>query len=142
MHKSSWKQAAMAALMLVVAAAAVPAQTKVAARVKIPFAFEAGNQSLAAGEYRVERDAGVGGPLYLYDVERNHMVMVAATPGRVTDREATPKLVFQRAGTSYCLTEVGVGASQATWRVAMTKEQAALAKNGPGKRIEIALVRR
>lgn len=141
MTNNTWKSAALAVMLLMVMAAVLPAQTAVTTRVNVPFAFEAGGKTLAAGEYRLERAANANWVLYFYDVARNQTTTVATTPGAGQNGEASPKLVFQRAGASYCLTEVHVGGNSAGYRVPMTKEQALMAKAQNEKPIMIALLR-
>jgi len=135
------QKAAFAALLLVAFAGLLPAQTAVTTRVNVPFAFEAGGQSLPAGEYRLERAPNSNWVLYLYDINRNETVTVATTPGTDKGANAAPKLVFQRAGAALCLTEIHTGGNSLGYRVPMTKEQTALARATPAGRVELALAR-
>jgi len=130
--------AAAAALALLVLAAPLSAQTAVTTRVHIPFSFEAGERILPAGDYTLQRVPNSSWLLHLTDVEHNKTLTLATTPAGAA---ALPKLVFERAGGSLCLVEVHVGGAANGFRVPMTRQQAALAKLGAPKRLEIALAR-
>jgi hypothetical protein len=101
---------AIAGVLVLVAAAAAGiayAQQPVL-RVTIPFAFMVENQTLPAGEYRIERAiATEPNCLRISDAE-GHALKVILTNGvlRPSDRDLPAKLMFDRYGNQYFLTQV------------------------------------
>ena len=73
-------------------------------RVNIPFAFEATGKSLPAGEYRVSPVGNMASIYSMVNVATHDSVMLS---GNVTIgySEETPKLIFDRTGDGYYLTE-------------------------------------
>jgi len=84
------------------------AQGSESVQAKIPFAFKVGQATLPAGEYRLLYDpAEAQGVLAVRSADGHHEVFVLTEA--VDARNGTPnanKLVFERAGTSYVLSEV------------------------------------
>jgi hypothetical protein len=81
-------------------------------RVAVPFAFEAGRASLAAGNYDVSYST-YGGPVRVWNKDKNRTVMVSAQP---TGNPSLPKraaLMFERhADGTYRLVEIRTTSAQ------------------------------
>lgn len=73
-------------------------------KVTIPFAFEATGKSMPAGEYRV---ASVGNTASIYSMVnmQTHDSVLLSGNATIGYRDEIPKLVFDRAGDGYYLTE-------------------------------------
>lgn len=84
------------------------AQGAESVRAKIPFAFKVGQATLPAGEYSLRYDpAEAGSVLTVRSSDGRHEAFVLTEP--VNAGHGTPnanKLVFERDGTSYVLSEV------------------------------------
>jgi hypothetical protein len=102
-----------AALALSLIAAGQCSAQQDAMSVNVPFAFQAGDKVMPAGEYRVGRVS-----LVLQAVQRiaqsdgDASIMVMTTPVVRTGKAVSPRLVFHRYGSSYFLTEIWTGETQ------------------------------
>lgn len=104
-----WLPAALALGSLVLmGTGSAYAQASELVQAKIPFAFKVGQATLPAGEYRLWYDpADLQGALTVRSVSGRHQAFVLAEP--VQAKNGTPnanKLVFEREGPSYVLSEV------------------------------------
>ena len=99
---------AAALLLSVVAAAQCGAQQGVGAvEVNVPFAFQAGNQMLPAGEYRIQRlSAEMEGIQLIRSYDGKASTTVTSLPAESKDSSAPARLVFNRYGNEYFLAEI------------------------------------
>lgn len=98
---------AMASLLAVCSFAATQvARAQEPMVVNIPFAFTAGDASLPAGEYRVEKIDGSGAVMLLHctDPTASAFVMTNGTQGR--EQQKKSKLVFNRYKNHYFLSQI------------------------------------
>jgi hypothetical protein len=84
------------------------AQSSESVQAQIPFDFKVGRTTLPAGEYRVKYDpAEEPGLLTVRSADGHREVFVLTQPVAVRkDRSNADKLVFEREGTRYVLSEV------------------------------------
>jgi hypothetical protein len=102
-----------AALLLFVVAASVCYAQQTALAVTIPFAFQAGNQTMPAGEYRVESLlTGTARVQCLRQVNGAAVMIVSTTPVEARNGYSNPELVFNRYGQTYFLSQIWTGGSQ------------------------------
>src|SRR5882762_1863658 len=104
MKKQSFLMAGV--LMLSILAATQVARAQDAMVVDIPFAFTAGNATLPAGEYRVQkldRNSAVL-LIHCWDAKASALVITNAAQAKETQTES--KLVFNRYGNRYFLSQV------------------------------------
>jgi hypothetical protein len=128
-------------LTLVALFAAAPAFGASPVRTYVPFAFEAGTHSLPAGNYVVERGIN-GGFLYLYNVDQNKTVAVGTTPEGNPNEFNSPRLVFEKLGEGYRLTEAWVAGAAGGQGIQPTRQQMLVAsRQARGERVVIALSR-
>ena len=76
-------------------------------RAEIPFDFKVGHATLPAGDYRLRHDPAELGVLTVRSTDGRHGAVVMTEP--IEARNGTPyanKLVFEREGTSFVLSEV------------------------------------
>jgi hypothetical protein len=100
--------AVVALAVSIVAASACFAHPRVM-EVNIPFAFEAGNKMLPAGQYQFESVPTGDGTLYRIrrmDGDAQSLVSSITLTG---DRQNLPKLVFHKYGTTYFLAQIWNG---------------------------------
>ena len=103
---------ATAILFSVVTAGVCYAQQPVLA-VNIPFAFQAGNQTLPAGEYRVETVlTGSGNLQRLRQVNGDASMIVSTMSVEPKKGKVDPELVFNRYGQKYFLAQIWTGGPQ------------------------------
>lgn len=104
MKKAMFRIGLMLALAFLAAAQSVRAQEPVQA--KIPFAFTAGDATLPAGDYRVEK-VNEGSPaLLIRSTGGSPAIMVATSPATVSAPQQKSKLIFRRYGHRYFLAQV------------------------------------
>jgi hypothetical protein len=103
-----------AALLLSVAATSTCyAQQTVLATVKIPFAFQDGNRTLPAGEYRVEHLlTGNGSFERLQQIDGDTVMTVLTMSVEAKTGNPNPKLVFNSYGHTYFLSQIWTGEPQ------------------------------
>jgi|HubBroStandDraft_6_1064221.scaffolds.fasta_scaffold234737_1 hypothetical protein len=100
---------AAAFFLSIVAAAQCGAQSVGVIQVNIPFEFQAGNRTLPAGEYRIERfSAEMGGIQMIRQSDGKVATLVTTLPTESKDKTAPPRLVFDRYGNDYFLAEIWV----------------------------------
>lgn len=73
-------------------------------KVTIPFAFEATGKSLPAGEYRVRPVGNMNSIYAMVNVQTHESVLLSGKQTIGVSEEA-PRLIFDRAGDDYYLTE-------------------------------------
>jgi hypothetical protein len=101
-----------AALLLFVVAASVCYAQQTALAVTIPFAFQAGNQTMPAGEYRVESILTAARVQCLRQVNGAAVMIVSTMPVEARNGYSNPELVFNRYGKTYFLSQIWTGGSQ------------------------------
>jgi hypothetical protein len=102
------------ALMLsMVAASECRAQSR-ALEANIPFAFEAGNRTMPAGNYRIESMPTGGGSLQVIrSAEGDAKATISTITEAAPDAAAGPGLVFHRYGSQYFLAQIRTGDGRA-----------------------------
>lgn len=104
MKKAMFRIGLMLALAFLAAAQFVRAQEPLVAH--IPFAFVAGNTSLPAGEYRVQKVSDRSPALLIRCTEGSPAIMVMTRAASVNAPQQNSKLVFRRYGNRYFLVQV------------------------------------
>ena len=109
--------AIVAALLLSVVATSVCYAQQAALTVTIPFAFQAENQTMPAGEYRVESVlesvlTGTGRLQRLRQVNGSAVMIVSTMSVEARNGIPNPELVFNRYGHTYFLSQIWTGGSQ------------------------------
>jgi hypothetical protein len=128
-------------LALVALFAATPAFGATPVRAYVPFAFEAGTNSMPAGYYRVERAAN-GGFIYLHNLDQNDTIVLGTTLEGNPGNPKSPCLVFEKLGQGYRLAEVWVGDAPSGNGIRPTRHQMLVAaRQARDERVVIALVR-
>lgn len=138
MKKAMFRIGFMLALAFLAAVQFVRAQEPVKA--KIPFAFTAGDTSLPAGEYRVERVGAASQALVIRCTDGGPAIMVVTSPASVNAPQEKSKLIFRRYGNRYFLAQVwseGSSRGRQLRESAQEKEQL-LARNEKPDQVTIA----
>ena len=109
--------AVVAALLLSVVATSVCYAQQTALTVTIPFAFQAGNQTMPAGEYRVESVlesvlTGTGQLQRLRQVNGSAVMIVSTVSVEARNGNPNPELVFNRYGQTYFLAQIWTDGAQ------------------------------
>jgi hypothetical protein len=103
----------VAAVLLSVVATSICYAQQAVLVMNIPFAFKAGNQTLPAGEYRVESVLTGTGQLQCLRQKDGHAVMIVSTMWVETrNGNPNPELVFNRYGQTYFLSQIWTGGAQ------------------------------
>ena len=98
---------AAALLLSIVVAGQCGAQQGSVVEVNVPFAFQAGNQMLPAGEYRIQRlSAEMEGIQLIRSYDGKASTTVTSLPAESKDSSAPARLVFNRYGNEYFLAEI------------------------------------
>src|SRR6266567_5276218 len=79
--------------------------------VNIPFAFVAGNATLPAGEYRVQKLDGNSAVLLIHCWDANASALVITNAAQAKEPQTESKLVFNRYGNRYFLSQVWTAGS-------------------------------
>jgi hypothetical protein len=105
--------AVAATLLLSVVATSVCYAQQTALAVNIPFAFQAGNRTLPAGEYRVESVLlGAGQWQRLRQVDGDAVMIMWTISVETQNGNPNPKLVFNHYGQTYFLSQIWTGEPQ------------------------------
>ena len=130
MNNKTYRLVAILGIFLGFAAVSVQAQAPSKVEVNIPFEFSAGKTTLPAGIYTVKRLSGNNVTLRSED-GRSTAILNAPVTNNSTDRNAVERLVFERYGDQYALSQI--------WLTADTGRQVWTNKKGQrSERIEIA----
>jgi len=131
-------------LFLTLAVASVSAQTPTGAEVNIPFDFSAGKASLKAGTYVIIRKSDSMLQVRQANEKRTILVNAPLTIGS-RDYRAGERLVFNRYGDEYFLTQVWFTADQGKQLLPSNAETSAarelVKRNLKPERVEIAVRR-
>ena len=131
-------------LFLTMAVASVSAQTPTGAEVNIPFDFSAGKASLKAGTYVIIRKSDSMLQIRHANEKRTILVNAPLTMGS-RDYRAGERLVFNRYGDEYFLTQVWFTADQGKQLLPSNAETSAarelVKRNLKPERVEIAVRR-
>jgi bifunctional DNA-binding transcriptional regulator/antitoxin component of YhaV-PrlF toxin-antitoxin module len=98
----------------------------------IPFQFTAGQTTLPAGDYRVQKVRDGSSVLMIRNTEGNGAIMVMTLPASVNAPQTQSKLIFRRYGDRYFLAQVwsaGSARGRELPKSAKEKEQALAARN-------------
>jgi hypothetical protein len=109
MKKRFFVTASLFVLSMLVAAQAAKADDPML--VNIPFAFVAGNATLAAGEYRVQKLDGNSAVVLIRCSDAKAAAMVLTNAAQAKEIQTQSKLVFQRYGHRYFLSQVWTAGS-------------------------------
>ena len=127
-----------AVVALGIALLSMPAAAAVQVRVYVPFAFEVGAATLPEGTYTVNSQPG-GQYLTFSSIEGTGGAHILCLPMESNTQAGSPRLVFERYGSTYRLSEVWVQSSRGH-SVPKTHDQLLVARHsGPPARIEIAM---
>ena len=130
MNNKTYRLVAILGIFLGFAAVSVQAQAPSKVEVNIPFEFSAGKTTLPAGIYTVKRLSGNNVTLRSED-GRSTAILNAPVTNNSTDPNAVERLVFERYGDQYALSQI--------WLTADTGRQVWTNKKGQrSERIEIA----
>jgi hypothetical protein len=134
---------AVLSLFFVLAVAGVQAQRPTGIEVNLPFDFIAGKAALKAGRYNIRKLGGNGNVISIRDEHGNPVVVDAPLTIGSRDAKGGARLVFNRYGDSYFLTQVWLTpemGQQLFPTKAETKVRAAqLAKGIKAERVELSL---
>lgn len=120
-----------AILILVVASAAVSvhAQSAGEIRVNIPFEFTAGDKALPAGQYSVRRVfERSDSPLYVQNRKSSETATIMTQVGPTSSSPAGVRLVFNRYGEEYFLSQVWTDEGRIGREVSKSKRERSLEK--------------
>ena len=133
MHNKIYRFAAILGIFLGLAVTSVHAQAPSKVEVNIPFEFSAGKTTLPAGIYSIKRMSGDKVTLRSED-GKSTVILNAPVTNNSTDPNASERLVFERFGEQYALSQIWLTAD--TGRQVWTNK-----KHEKTERIEIALRR-
>jgi hypothetical protein len=103
MKKRTLVMTSLLLLSLMVAAQVVHAQETLV--VNIPFEFVAGQATLPAGEYRVQKLENGSAVVLIHHADPGASVMVMTIPSQANAPQSDSKLVFNRYGNRYFLSQ-------------------------------------
>jgi len=109
MKKRAFVTATLFVLSLIVAAQVVRADEPML--VNIPFAFVAGNVTLPAGEYRVQKLDGSSAVVLISCADASASAMVLSNAAQAKETQTQSKLIFKRYENRYFLSQVWTAGS-------------------------------
>jgi hypothetical protein len=109
MKKRAFVTATLFVLSIVVAAQVVRADEPML--VNIPFAFVAGNVTLPAGEYRVQKLDGSSAVVLISCADASASAMVLSNAAQAKETQTQSKLIFKRYENRYFLSQVWTAGS-------------------------------
>ena len=131
MNNKTYRIVAILGIFLGLAVASVHAQAPSKVEVNIPFEFSAGKTTLPAGVYSIKRLSGNNVTLRSEN-GKSSVILNAPVTHNSTDPNAVERLVFERYGDQFALSQIWLTAG--TGRQVWTNK-----KDAKSERIEIAL---
>jgi hypothetical protein len=139
MKKRTFVMTSLLLLSLMIAAQVVKAQEPVV--VNIPFEFVAGKLTLPPGEYRIEKLERGSSAVLLQRVNRTGSALVMTLPALATVPAPEAKLVFNKYGNRYFLSEYwSAGSSSGRMIPKSTKEKELFLLAGNHPQAQVTLV--
>jgi hypothetical protein len=143
MKKHLFTTLAIAMFVTTIAVTSAQAQNALSVSVSIPFDFEVAGKTLKAGDYQL-RTEGSRSSLKIENRDTLHTMFVMISPLHRTDIQNESKLVFNRYGNQYFLSQVWVAGRsngdemrQSSTERGIRREMAALRQKP--ERVEIAV---
>jgi hypothetical protein len=103
----------IAAALVFTALAPSPSHAQQVAQAKVPFAFQAGNSMMPAGEYRIQRALPSSKALQqIRRTDASASTFVFTNPTENREKNAEPKLIFHCYSNDCFLSEIGTGNGQ------------------------------
>jgi hypothetical protein len=134
MKNQTYRLVAILGIFLGLAVASVHAQAPSKVEVNIPFEFSAGKTTLQPGVYSIKRMSG-NNVIVSSEDGKSNVILNAPVTDTSSDPNAVERLVFEKHGEQYALSQI--------WLTADTGRQVwTSGKNKKSERIEIALRRR
>jgi hypothetical protein len=134
MKNQTYRLVAILGIFLGLAVASVHAQAPSKVEVNIPFEFSAGKTTLQPGVYSIKRMSG-NNVIVSSEDGKSNVILNAPVTDTSSDPNAVERLVFEKLGEQYALSQI--------WLTADTGRQVwTSGKNKKSERIEIALRRR
>jgi hypothetical protein len=119
----------MLSLLLALTAISVSAQS-VRSKINIPFNFIVDQKTLPAGEYTVEPNRKDFDRVWLIQRSDSHAsVYVMTTPGHASKTQEQVKLVFNKYGAQYFLSQIWTPGGSTGHELTMPRQERELAKN-------------
>ena len=134
MKNQTYRLVAILGIFLGFAVASVHAQAPSKVEVNIPFEFSAGKTTLQPGVYSIKRMSG-NQVIVSREDGKSNVILNAPVTDTSSDPNAVERLVFEKRGEQYALSQIWLTAD--TGRQVWTR-----GKNKKSERIEIALRRR
>ena len=110
------------------AAASMYAQGSQKLNVRVPFGFHVGNSMLPSGEYTVDTDAAPG-VVRLRSADSKSSAMIITIPVQTFDTPSQGKLVFNKYGDEYFLSQVWKAGSNTGSELRKTQRETEVAAN-------------
>ena len=139
MKKHTFVMTSLLLLSLMVTAQVVQAQEPVV--VNIPFEFVAGNLTLPAGEYRLEKLENGSAVVLIHRADRGASAMVMSIATQANAPQSDSKLVFNRYGNRYFLSQywsAGSSRGRLLPKSAREKEISRIARNEAKGQVTLA----
>ena len=126
MKKQMFKIIATFSFLVMLAALSINAQAQTA-KINIPFGFSAGNKTLPAGAYTIKR-VSEGGSSFIVRNEKGRAAVIIPTSASLRDSspQASMKLVFNRYGSMYFLSQVWMPNDETGHQVPMSRAERGL----------------
>ena len=137
----------VAAVILMLFTSAAVAQSARELVGDIPFSFHVGQSTLPAGAYIVKKCTTASGSQYITirSMDGTKVMMQKTLPTAVGNRDAQPRLIFNRYGSDYFLSRVlspADGIGQELFKEKREKELALAANGGKASTTDVALATR
>ena len=139
MKKQSFLMAGLLVLSSMAATQVARAQESMV--VDIPFAFVAGNATLPAGEYRVEKLERNSAVLLIRCTDPGAAAMVLTNAAQANELQSQSKLIFNRYDNHYFLSQVWTPGDNTGRELLMPRVERELAKNAAERRTIVVAAR-
>ena len=135
MKKQALKNFTILNLLLMLTAVSVAAQSERTRIKNIPFDFIVGGKTLPAGDYTVEPNRRDSHKVWLVQSKDGHTSALFATmPVRASETQEETKLVFNKYGDQYFLSQIWTAGDNSGRELLMRRQERELAKNTPDRK--------
>ncbi len=120
----------LVAILGLTAAVVAPACAEtIQLRGTVPFSFIVGDQTMPAGEYTLKPYSSLPGRWVISSRANQAGFFLSTTAGASKQSEAAPRLVFNRYGDRYFLSQIWTGAGNQAAQVRLSRTERAAAKS-------------
>jgi hypothetical protein len=140
LHKTILHKTIMLGMFLILAVGLGHAQSGI--RVNVPFDFASGGQTFPSGQYTLKPLPQFPHTMLLQSQSGRTLSYIGTNPMQSRDVAGSTKLIFNRYGGQFFLTQMWIAGSEIGWETMKSPVEIQLAKYSSGQPVEVSSLNR